>query len=108
MKTLVIDVPGLHLGYLGCYGNDWVGTPNIDRLACNSIVFERHYLDVEEPFSIDWLKECQGGKAVIEGGAVCSLEAMQRVVDETLRLDWANLSFAYCRFPSLAPPWRIP
>ena len=43
MKILLLDVPGLHLGYLGCYGNDWVATPHLDRLASESIVFDRHF-----------------------------------------------------------------
>ncbi len=32
--------------YLGCYGADWMHTPNIDRLAATSRVFNRHYVMV--------------------------------------------------------------
>jgi arylsulfatase A-like enzyme len=45
MKTLVIIANGFHLGYLGCYGNDWVATPALDRLAAEGIVFDQHYSD---------------------------------------------------------------
>jgi arylsulfatase A-like enzyme len=45
MKALVIEVPGLHLGYLGCYGNDWIDTPHLDRLAAEGVVFDRHFAD---------------------------------------------------------------
>jgi arylsulfatase A-like enzyme len=45
MKALVIEVPGLHLGYLGCYGNDWIDTPHLDRLASESVVFDQHFAD---------------------------------------------------------------
>src|SRR5262249_35505929 len=45
MKIVVIEAIGLHLGYLGCYGNDWVSTPNLDRLAANGIVFDQHFAD---------------------------------------------------------------
>src|SRR5690349_19101319 len=45
MKTLVIVASGLHLGYIGCYGNEWVQTPNLDRLAAEGIVFDQHYAD---------------------------------------------------------------
>jgi arylsulfatase A-like enzyme len=46
MNVVVIEASGLHLGYLGCYGNEWVATPNLDRLAAQSVVFDQHYLDV--------------------------------------------------------------
>lgn len=45
MKVVVIVANGLHLGYVGCYGNDWVGTPALDRLAAESVVFDQHYAD---------------------------------------------------------------
>jgi arylsulfatase A-like enzyme len=45
MKTLVIVASGLHLGYIGCYGNEWVQTPALDRLAGEGIVFDHHYAD---------------------------------------------------------------
>jgi len=28
---------------LGCYGETWMRTPNIDRLAASGITFKRHY-----------------------------------------------------------------
>ena len=45
MKVLVLHVNGLHLDYLGCYGNDWVQTPNLDRLAAEGVVFDQHIAD---------------------------------------------------------------
>src|SRR5438128_6733939 len=45
MNILVLHINGLHLGYLGCYGNEWVQTPNLDRLAAEGIVFDQHYAD---------------------------------------------------------------
>jgi len=29
--------------YLGCYGNDWIKTPNLDRLAREGVLFENAY-----------------------------------------------------------------
>jgi arylsulfatase A-like enzyme len=49
MKVLVLAAPCLHLGYLGCYGADWVRTPHLDRLAAEGIVFDQHYADVLAP-----------------------------------------------------------
>src|SRR2546421_3933934 len=45
MKILCINVAGLHLGYLGCYGNEWVETPHLDRLAAEGVVFDQHLAD---------------------------------------------------------------
>lgn len=49
MKIFVLETSGLHLGYLGTYGNEWVATPNLDRLASQGIVFDQHYVDRPEP-----------------------------------------------------------
>src|SRR5438067_401782 len=48
MKVLVVTVRGWHLGYLGCYGNDWISTPALDRLAAEGVVFDQHLADVPE------------------------------------------------------------
>jgi arylsulfatase A-like enzyme len=45
MRVLVLLVRGLNLGYLGCYGNEWVATPNLDRLAATGVVFDQHFAD---------------------------------------------------------------
>ncbi|MFL5240906.1 MAG: sulfatase [Gemmataceae bacterium] len=43
MKALVITAPGIRPDYLGCYGSDWVDTPNFDQLAVAGIVFDNHH-----------------------------------------------------------------
>lgn len=48
MKCLVIVARGFHLGYAGCYGNEWVQTPNLDALAAEGIVFDEHFCDLCE------------------------------------------------------------
>ena len=40
--TLVCDT--LRWDHLGCYGNSWIHTPNFDKLASMSTVFDRAYL----------------------------------------------------------------
>jgi arylsulfatase A-like enzyme len=45
MKVLVITMNSLHLGYLGCYGNQWIETPALDGLASESVVFDQHIAD---------------------------------------------------------------
>lgn len=44
-KALVITFDRLALRMLGCHGSDWVETPNFDRLAAQSIVFDRHFAE---------------------------------------------------------------
>jgi arylsulfatase A-like enzyme len=43
MNVIVIVCNSLHLGFLGAYGNPWIETPNLDRLAAEGIVFDQHF-----------------------------------------------------------------
>jgi arylsulfatase A-like enzyme len=45
MKVLVLNVRGLHLGYAGCYGTEWMDTPHLDRVAAEGVVFDQHFAD---------------------------------------------------------------
>jgi arylsulfatase A-like enzyme len=45
VRVLVVNIPGLNLRYVGCYGNDWVDTPTLDSLAADGIVFDQHLAD---------------------------------------------------------------
>jgi arylsulfatase A-like enzyme len=45
MKALVVVARGLQLGYVGGYGNDWIDTPALDRLAAEGVVFDQHFAD---------------------------------------------------------------
>jgi arylsulfatase A-like enzyme len=45
MKILVLELAQCNLAYLGCYGNEWVATPNFDRLAAEGIVFDQHFAE---------------------------------------------------------------
>ncbi len=49
MKVIVFALHGCPAGWLGAYGNDWVGTPNLDRLAAEGVTFDRHISDCPEP-----------------------------------------------------------
>jgi len=48
MKLIVIALHGCPLASLGPYGNEWIATPNLDRLASESIVFDNHFSDCPE------------------------------------------------------------
>ncbi len=45
MNAICIVVDGLHAGFLGCYGNSWIQTPAIDRLAVQGFVFDQALID---------------------------------------------------------------
>lgn len=45
MRVIVFAISGCPAGWLGAYGNDWVGTPNLDRLASEGVTFDRHISD---------------------------------------------------------------
>jgi arylsulfatase A-like enzyme len=45
MNAICLVVDRLHAGYLGAYGNSWIDTPALDRLASQSVVFDRALVD---------------------------------------------------------------
>ena len=48
MNTIVLALQGCPVGPLGCYGNEWIATPNLDRLAAQAVVFDRHFSDAPD------------------------------------------------------------
>ena len=44
-NAIVIMFDSLQHNYLGCYGNDWIKTPNMDRLAREGVLFENCYVE---------------------------------------------------------------
>jgi arylsulfatase A-like enzyme len=57
MNAIVVVVDRLDVGYLGCYGNTWVATPELNRLAIESITFEQAIIDspsLEEIYASFW------------------------------------------------------
>ena len=45
MNAVCLVFDRLHAGYLGAYGNAWIETPALDRLASRSLVFDRALVD---------------------------------------------------------------
>lgn len=45
MNLAVVIVRSLSARWLGAYGNEWVATPNLDRLAAEGVVYERNIAD---------------------------------------------------------------
>jgi hypothetical protein len=48
MNAICLVVDRLHVGYLGCYGNAWIATPNFNRLAADGFVFDQALIESPE------------------------------------------------------------
>ena len=44
MNTILVVIDTLRRDHLGCYGNKWIHTPNLDALASKSVVFDNAYI----------------------------------------------------------------
>jgi arylsulfatase A-like enzyme len=44
-NVIVVMFDSLGANYVGAYGNTWIQTPNMDRLAKEGILFENNYID---------------------------------------------------------------
>ncbi len=45
MNAIVLSFDRLPLSFLACYGNNWIETPNFDRLAAQSVCFHQHFAE---------------------------------------------------------------
>ena len=56
MRTVVIAAHGCPVWCLGAYGNEWIATPHLDRLAAEGVTFDRHYARHPDPLGgrADW------------------------------------------------------
>ena len=45
MKAIVFVLRGCSAAWIGAYGNEWIATPNLDRIAAEGIVFDQHFSD---------------------------------------------------------------
>jgi hypothetical protein len=48
MNAICLVIDRLHAGYLGAWGNTWIETPSLDRLASQSLVFDQMLADTPE------------------------------------------------------------
>lgn len=46
MQAIVLSFESLAARSIGCYGNEWIETPNFDKLASAGVVFDLHFADV--------------------------------------------------------------
>lgn len=124
MKILVLEASGLNLGFLGCYGNDWIGTPNLDRLAAEGIVFDAHFLDCPHP-QFDARRAAWTGRHGRDASTATLAEQLTRAgkswhaarceklanFAHAAAKAWDALTGAgvcWIEGPVLAPPWHLP
>jgi arylsulfatase A-like enzyme len=137
MKILVLDAWALHIGYLGCYGTEWVATPHLDRLAAEGVVFDRHLADSPQipnggvrsawsgryrlPLSEEQANaEQQGGPALLQllkdHKVPAEFVAARAAANEVLadlrgplkKLQSEGNRLLWLDYPRLAPPWQVP
>jgi arylsulfatase A-like enzyme len=48
-RAVVVSFDRFHSGFIGCCGNDWIETPNFDRLASEAVFFDQHFCDNLDP-----------------------------------------------------------
>jgi arylsulfatase A-like enzyme len=129
MRVVVLHAGALHLGYIGCYGCDWVDTPNLDRLAAEGVVFDRHYADqpAEQASPFAFRQRFPSPTGMAQGENVPRLPEILRAhgIDPLIlelaedeagdfpskKLSrWARGDNPFCclTWPTLAPPWKAP
>ncbi len=47
-RAIVLSFDRLSRRCLGCYGHEWIETPNLDRLAARAVVFDQHFAEFVE------------------------------------------------------------
>ena len=132
MKILVLNADALHLGFPGCYGNEWVATPTLDRLAAEGIVFDQHYADRPDTSRSCWtgrydfpmpetaspLAPAPDLRALLEASGVPFVRVgaggsgpLVRTLEATLaaldHLGAAERWLVWVDLPTLQPPWQV-
>jgi arylsulfatase A-like enzyme len=110
MKVIIIVANGLRPSEMGPYGNEWLPTPYLDRLASESIVFDQHFLD--SPSSA--LQARLGFAAADASSAIAWPGDVQFIAYENLMPPWAPAEefleeqFADWEFDEDPEPWLDP
>jgi arylsulfatase A-like enzyme len=88
MNAIVVTFDQLPVGFLSCCGNSWIATPNFDRLAARSAVFEQHFADgiSPDPASQSWWTGRSPSLTARSGGNTPSLPSLLNDHGVTFRM----------------------
>jgi arylsulfatase A-like enzyme len=96
MKILVVQASSLHLGFIGCYGNDWAATPHLDFLAADGIVFDQHIAEELPPSPVT---QAPDTRLQVE-------ELSDRVIKKAVKA-LVDAGVVWLDGPCLSPPWAV-
>jgi arylsulfatase A-like enzyme len=124
MHVFLIEIRSYHLGYLGCYGNDWLSMPALDATAAAGVVFDSHHADLvgvtsgqpawsavtcnDRPMSLESLLADRGGEILWVGSwagrAEPSLETSPLLRRLAVRKESCLVAIGK---NNLVPPWDL-
>ena len=79
-RALVLAADRWHVDFMGVYGNDWIETPALQRLASEGVVFDAHFaatLDAPRAAAAWWSARIPATEAGAEGGAAPDWSAIE-------------------------------
>lgn len=124
MNVLLLTADGLAAHWLGCYGNEWVTTPHLNRLAAEGVVHDAHHaqLPTAEGASLVWPPKPQvNGRCLLmpqATGPTAWCPDMLLASKPVLALDDISIAVEECQAQPaswlvacgvdwLLPPWRL-
>ena len=96
MNVVLFCLDACPTNCLGPYGNEWVGTPHLDRLAAEGVVFDRHIADCP---TLDAARRAWPAPT-----ATTDLAGLADALDRLGNGPWS----LRVESDRLNPPWRIP
>ncbi|MBP3731510.1 MAG: sulfatase [Mailhella sp.] len=100
-NAIVVMCDTMQFNYLGCYGNSWIKTPNIDRFAAEGTLFENCYTE--------GLPTVPCRRAMLTGRYTLPVKGWSQLdIDDTTIADlcWGQPIESYLIYD--AGPWRLP
>ncbi|MFN5532429.1 MAG: hypothetical protein ACK5F7_17775, partial [Planctomycetaceae bacterium] len=79
-RALVLAADRWHVDFMGVYGNDWIETPALQRLASEGVVFDAHFaatLDAPRAAAAWWSARIPAAEVGAEGGAAPDWSAIE-------------------------------